>query len=100
MKKYLLLMLVLVLVSACSIYNFSGKVVEQGNKLEMADVQKIHIGMSRDAVVQTLGATLLDDSADKIEYAYTLERPNNKPEIKYLIIYFSKDKVVKIDKKL
>lgn len=71
--------------------------VQQGNKLEPADVEKVAVGMTRSQVRFLLGTPVVSDSfhADRWDYLYYF-RPggSSSAERRWLIVWFD-DNVVR-----
>jgi outer membrane protein assembly factor BamE len=65
--------------------------VQQGNKLEPQDVERIEVGMTRNQVKFLLGTPVVDDifRDDRWDYIYYY-RPgrSNNPERRWLIVWF------------
>ncbi len=85
----------------CSLLLLAGCVyeldVQQGNKLEPADVEKVTVGMTRSQVRFLLGTPVVSDSfhADRWDYLYYF-RPGGSTtaERRWLIVWFD-DNVVR-----
>lgn len=83
----------------CSRYDLSRKVVEQGNLLPQEKIQRLHLGMSKQEVNILMGTSLLSPTfnSNRWDYAYTLRKGSAEPRVKRLVLYFSKDKLIKIE---
>lgn len=87
----------LLLSSAC-VYELD---VQQGNKLEPGDVEKIEVGMTRNQVRFLLGTPVVADvfHTDRWDYVYYF-RPGRStdPERRWVIIWFEDDAVREVQR--
>ena len=85
------------LLSAC-VYELD---VQQGNKLEPGDVEKIEVGMTRNQVRFLLGTPVVADvfHNDRWDYVYYF-RPgrSSEPERRWVIIWFEDDAVREVQR--
>lgn len=98
--KIILISILLALsLTSCSSYDFSRRVVQQGNLLPEATLAKLKVGMSKDDVAVLLGTSMLNPPFDtqRWDYAYTWRKGNGPNKIKHLIIHFNNDRVVRIE---
>jgi len=99
MPKYFrafILVAVFSLLSAC-VYELD---VQQGNKLEPADVEKVQVGMTRSQVRFLLGTPIVTDifSDERWDYVYYfLPGRSDTPERRWVIVWFEGDIVREID---
>ncbi len=93
MHRLFLMLTGMLLLSAC-VYELD---VQQGNKLEPADVEKVEVGMTRSQVRFLLGTPVINDvfRDDRWDYLYYF-RPgrSDKAERRWLIVWFD-DNVVR-----
>lgn len=93
LQRPLLLLLLLCLTAGC-VYELD---VQQGNKLEPADVEKVEVGMTRNQVRFLLGTPVVPNlfRDDRWDYVYYF-RPgrSSTPERRWLIVWFD-DNVVR-----
>lgn len=77
--------------SHCASYDFSRRIVEQGNMLSQDTIQRLKIGMSKNDAAILLGTSLLSPSFshDRWDYAYTLRKGNGPLIVRNLTLYFS-----------
>lgn len=99
--KYFLIILISLtslILTGCLDYDFSRRIVQQGNLLPPKKIEKLKIGMSKEEVAILMGTSLLDPvfNNDRIEYAYTYRRGTGPILIKNLVLCFKNDKLVKI----
>lgn len=75
--------------------------VQQGNKLEPKDVERVKVGMTRNQVRFLLGTPMVSDvfHDDRWDYFYYF-RPgrSNDPERRWLIVWFDGDVVREIQR--
>ncbi len=87
--------------SHCASYDFSRRIVEQGNMLKQESVSKLKIGMSKNDVAILLGTTLLSPvfNSNRWDYAYTLRKGSGHLTVKNLSLYFSQGRLSHIERK-
>lgn len=96
----LALVLAISSLSACSSWVFRID-IPQGNFLDVKDVEKLRIGMTKEQVVFVLGNPVLRDSFDNdtFYYVYEMKRGNKsfgEDFRKELIIQFEEDKIANV----
>jgi outer membrane protein assembly factor BamE len=75
--------------------------IQQGNYLEMTDVDQVTTGMTRSQVRYLLGTPMISDpfTAQRWDYIYTLKRGRaRKIDRAHFVVYFTEDKVSRIEK--
>ncbi|CDZ78035.1 Outer membrane protein assembly factor BamE precursor [Legionella massiliensis] len=84
----------------CASYDFSRRVVEQGNMLPQETVQRLKIGMSKSDAAILLGSSLLSPTFnnDRWDYAYTLRKGNGPLVVQNLTLYFSHGSLSRIER--
>jgi outer membrane protein assembly factor BamE len=100
MRKILIPILVLLIlpIGACSVYR---PTIQQGNILDIEQVDKLKLGMSKRQVTYVLGTPLLEDPfhTDRWDYLHTIKDGNNqKMSIQRLTLYFENGSLARIDK--
>jgi outer membrane protein assembly factor BamE (lipoprotein component of BamABCDE complex) len=72
--------------------------MQQGQDLSAAKLQSIHIGMSRQAVLDTLGEPMLENPYDPyhMNYVYTMLPAHGKPYKKQLILTMKQGQVTNV----
>lgn len=85
----------------CASYDFSRRVVQQGNLLPQEKIDRLKTGMSKNDAAILMGTTLLSPTFNnnRWDYAYTLKKGNGPLMIKNLSLYFAHDRLVRIEKK-
>ncbi len=100
--RTLLISILLVLtLSHCASYDFSRRIVEQGNMLKQENISRLKLGMSKNDSAILLGTSLLNPTFnnDRWDYAYTLRKGNGALVVKNLVLYFSHGNLVRIEHK-
>ena len=74
--------------------------VQQGNLLDVEDVDQVEVGMTRSQVRFLLGTPMVTDAFDKDrwDYFYSLRRGHSRQVTKrHLVVWFEGDKVTRIE---
>ena len=75
--------------------------IQQGNFLEVKDVDQVTAGMTRSQVRYLLGTPMISDPfvGQRWDYIYTLRRGRmRKIDRAHFVVYFEDDKVTRVDK--
>jgi outer membrane protein assembly factor BamE len=75
--------------------------IQQGNYLEINDIDQVTAGMTRSQVRYLLGTPMISDpfTAQRWDYIYTLKRGRaRKIDRAHFVVYFTDDKVSRIEK--
>jgi outer membrane protein assembly factor BamE len=75
--------------------------IQQGNLLEVEDVEQVTVGMTRSQVRYVLGTPMLADPFDpqRWDYIYTFRRGRgSKIDRSHFVVHFDGDKVSKVEK--
>ena len=89
--------LLLVLLGAGCVYRMD---VQQGNLLDVEQVEQVEVGMTRSQVRFLLGTPMVIDSfdADRWDYIYSLRRGHERQVTRrHLVVWFDGDKVTRIE---
>ncbi|EKD55332.1 MAG: SmpA / OmlA family protein [uncultured bacterium] len=94
MRKILLMLAIVCTLSAC-VHKMD---IEQGNIITEEQVNKLHPGMSKDAVKEMMGTpVLMNTFADnRIDYVYTYQPGHGERTEKYITLNFKNGRLVKI----
>jgi len=86
--------------SGCASYDFSQRIVQQGNLLPQKKVSQLSIGMSKQQVAQLLGSSLIGPTfnQNRWDYAYTYAKGNKTLEQKRLVLFFRNGNLRKIQR--
>ena len=73
--------------------------IQQGNYVSRDMVQQLRLGMSKEQVRFVLGTPLIADlyHTDRWDYLYYRIRPGSPEEHAKIAVYFSNDKLVKVE---
>lgn len=101
MRRIILLLLCLCTLTQCASYDFSRRVTQQGNLLPYSKVERLKHGMSKQEVAILMGTSLLSPmfNNNRWDYAYTWKKGNGPLEVRNVILYFSQDRLAKIEHK-
>jgi len=84
----------------CASYDFSRRVIQQGNLLPQSKLERLKIGMSKNDVAILMGTSLLSPTFNnnRWDYAYTLRKGNSSLHVRRISLYFSHDRLSRIEK--
>lgn len=74
--------------------------IQQGNLLDVEQIDQVEVGMTRSQVRFLLGTPMVIDSfnPDRWDYVYRLQRGHSrKIEKRHLVVWFESDKVTRIE---
>ncbi len=77
--------------------------IQQGNLLDVEQVEQLEVGMTRSQVRFLLGTPMVTDSFDagRWDYVYSLRRGHSRDvERRHLIVWFEGDRVTRIEEPL
>jgi outer membrane protein assembly factor BamE len=85
----------------CASYDFSRRITQQGNLIPATKLERLKLGMSKSDVSILMGTSMLSPmfSTDRWDYAYTWRKGSNAIEKRNAVLYFSKEKLVRIEHK-
>ncbi len=85
--------------SNCMSYDFSRRVVQQGNLLSVKKIKRLQIGMSKNDAAILMGTSLISPmfNDNRWDYAFTLRKGNSATAIKHLTLYFTHEKLSRIE---
>ena len=97
--RYIFLVILAFLLINCTSYDFSQRIVQQGNLLTCKKISRLRMGMSKDNIAILMGSALLSPtfSRDRWDYAYTTRKGSNSLNMKHVSLYFSNNSLIKID---
>lgn len=86
--------------SSCSTYDFSRRIVQQGNLLPQSKIARLRIGMSKDDVAILMGNSLLSPTFNnnRWDYAYTRRKGNGDLIVCNLSLYFVNGALARIER--
>ncbi|CEK09498.1 small protein A [Legionella hackeliae] len=87
--------------SGCISYDYARRIVQQGNLLPQSKIERLKLGMSKNDVAILMGTSLLSPTFnnERWDYAYTWRRGAGPLIIKHLSLYFSNDRLARIEHK-
>lgn len=87
--------------SHCMSYDFARRVVQQGNLLSQEKLSHLKLGMSKNDASILMGTSLMNPmfDNDRWDYAFTQRKGNGATRVHNLTLYFSNDRLVKIEHK-
>lgn len=85
----------------CMSYDFARRVVQQGNLLSQEKLNRLKIGMSKNDAAILMGTSLMSPvfNNDRWDYAYTWRKGSGQTSVKNLTLYFTQDRLVRIERK-
>lgn len=87
--------------SQCASYDFSRRIVQQGNLLPKSKIERLKLGMSKNDVAILMGTSLMSPTFNnnRWDYAYTWRRGNGSMEIRNVTLYFVRDSLARMEHK-
>lgn len=84
----------------CMSYDFSRRVVKQGNLLSQSKLERLKLGMSKQDVAILMGTSLLSPlfNNNRWDYVYTVRKGSNALQIHRVSLYFSQDALSRIER--
>jgi len=89
------------LLTNCASYDFSRRIVKQGNLLQKDKINRLKIGMSKEDAAILMGTSLISPifNDDRWDYAYTSRKGGNDLKVRNLVLYFKHGALVRIENK-
>ena len=99
-RTILISMTFILTLTNCASYDFSRRIVQQGNLLQQPIVDSLKVGMSKDETASLLGHSLLSPTFndDRWDYAYTWRRGSGPLEVRNLSLYFKHGSLARIER--
>jgi outer membrane protein assembly factor BamE len=99
LKALLICTALLLSLTNCAYYDFSRRIVQQGNLLPQAKIDRLKIGMSKEDAAILMGTSLLSPvfTTDRWDYAYTRRKGNDSTHVRHLSLYFSQGRLARIE---
>ena len=97
-RLHLLLLAFAVIGAAGCIYRPN---IQQGNVLEIEEIDQVTVGMTRSQVRYVLGTPMISDPfhPDRWDYVYSMQRGRERrKETAHFVVYFADDKVSRVEK--
>ncbi len=92
MRKFLLLITSIILVSGCSQFPGVYKLdIPQGNMISQENVNKLQPGMTPSQVQFIMGTAIVEDTfnADRWDYIYTMKKADHKSILSRVSVFFT-----------
>ncbi|MCC5791201.1 MAG: outer membrane protein assembly factor BamE [Legionellaceae bacterium] len=95
-------LLLTLLLTHCASYDFSRRIVQQGNLIPQHKIDRLHLGMPKQDVAILMGSSMLSPlfNNDRWDYVYTWRKGAGRLEKRYLVLHFKNDRLRRIDKNL
>ncbi len=90
--------LIILSLTHCASYDFSRRVVQQGNLLPEKKIKQLKPGMTKEEVAIFMGTSLLSPTFNnnRWDYAYTWRKGSHSDQVRHLSLYFSNNRVIRI----
>ena len=100
--KTLIASLLILSLTHCLSYDFSRRVVTQGNLLPQSKINQLHLGMSKNDVSNLMGTSLLSPmfNDQRWDYAFTHRKGSGDLHRKHVSLYFTNDRLTRIEQKI
>jgi outer membrane protein assembly factor BamE len=100
--RSIILVITIVLTStliSCTSYDFSHRIIQQGNLVPITKIQRLKIGMNKKDTATLMGTSLLSPTFNnsRWDYAYTFRQGSGIIKVHHLSLYFSDENLRKID---
>lgn len=98
-RFFFLALAVLLNLTSCASYDFSRRIVQQGNLLPAEKIERLHTGMSKQDVAILMGTSLISPTFNnnRWDYAYTWRRGTGSLEVRHLSLYFKGERLSSIE---
>lgn len=98
---FLISVLVSMMLTQCSSYDFARRIAQQGNLLPQSKIDRLKIGMSKNDAAILMGTSLMSPmfNNNRWDYAYTWRKGNGPIEMKTVTLFFVNDSLKKIERK-
>ena len=98
--RIILMLMTALLLTNCASYDFSRRIVQQGNLLPKDKIQRLQIGMSKKEAAILMGTSLVSPvfNDNRWDYAYTWREANGPLEKKSISLFFVNGKLARIDR--
>ena len=83
----------------CVSFDFSRRIVKQGNLIPVERINRLTLGMSKEDVAILMGTSLISPlfNNDRWDYAYTWRKGSGPIQIKHGVLYFSHGTLTRIE---
>jgi outer membrane protein assembly factor BamE len=97
--RLLCITLLMFSLSDCASYDFSKRIVQQGNLLPDTKIKQLKLGMSKEDVAILMGTSLMSPmfNNNRWDYTYTYRKGSGTDAVRKLSVYFSNNKLNRIE---
>jgi outer membrane protein assembly factor BamE len=103
MRIIIILMTILLTgtLTQCVSYDFSRRIVQQGNLIPSSKIERLKVGMSKEDVAILMGTSLLSPmfNTERWDYAYTWRKGSGSMEIRNIVLHFANGRLARIEHK-
>jgi outer membrane protein assembly factor BamE len=98
-KKIFIVTFLTICLTNCLSYDFSRRIVQQGNLLPQSKINQLHPGMSKNDVANLMGTSLVSPmfNEQRWDYAFTNRKGSGTLYIKHISLYFNNDSLTRIE---
>lgn len=102
MVVLLLSMVTMLTLSQCASYDFSRRVVQQGNLITKNKLDRLRVGMSKQDAAVLMGTSLLSPlfNNNRWDYVYTWRKGLGKMDKRTVVLYFKNNQLSRIEKNI
>jgi outer membrane protein assembly factor BamE len=99
--NFFITVLMVLILTQCQSYDFSRRIIQQGNLLPQSKVERLRVGMSRNDAAILMGNSLLNPTFNnnRWDYAFTWRRGMGPMEIRHVSLYFKGNTLAHIEHK-
>jgi len=90
MQKIITILILVSLITSCSLFHIHRMDIEQGNVITPEKVKALHVGMTQGQVKELMGTPILINifDANRMDCVYTYQTASEKPVEKSLTLLF------------
>jgi outer membrane protein assembly factor BamE len=83
----------------CVSYDFSRRIVQQGNLIPAEKIERLKVGMSKEDAAILMGTSLISPifNDDRWDYAYTWRRGSGNMEQRHAVLHFAHGRLTRIE---
>lgn len=92
--------ILLMVAAGCTNYDFSNRVIKQGNLNIARNADKLKVGMSKNQVAKIMGTSLVSPMfrMNRWDYVNMVKKPNQASKIQSVSIFFEHDSLSRVVK--
>ena len=98
-KTILITIALALTLTSCISYDLSRHIVQQGNLLPQSKIERLKVGMSKEDTAILMGTSLISPlfNNDRWDYAYTIRKRGGPVQVHNLSLYFTNDRLTRIE---